>query len=125
MTFDGQNFNGMIFGTVKTRMYRLLRDAAPDTVGYEVLQLYNGVHEELFRFPPTISERATPWHVVVVVLAGVNQRLMNVAREHLREDLADRGNYAEFFQLEEKLDAEENVWRASLNLPPVRYNEDQ
>ena len=123
MSFDGNNFNGLVEDTLKERMYRLLRDADPLSIADATLSLYIRALEQLLRYPPLRAHLAVPWHVVVVTLAAVRERLAEVARPYRRESVDERGDYPEFFELQEKLDDEENEWRASLNLLPVNYED--
>jgi hypothetical protein len=120
MSFDGQNFNAMIDASLKDRMFRLLRDAEPEKMSYESLQSYSTTFEQLFTYPPTPTEAANGWHVVIVTLVGIHDRLVEAAREHRRGDIGQRGDYQEFFEMEAKLDEEENSWRAALGLPPIK-----
>jgi hypothetical protein len=119
MSFDGENFNQLIERTLRDRMYRLLRDAEPWKIDGETFSYYQRTHKDLFGYPPSMQDNANPWQVVIVVLVGIRDRLVDIARPHRRASVEERGDYPEFFDIEQKLDDEENDWRAAINLLPV------
>lgn len=65
-------------------MFRLLRDAQPERVNRESLALCERTFEDLFRYPPLRDETADAWHMVIVTLIDIRDRLAEVTRTQTR-----------------------------------------
>jgi hypothetical protein len=123
MGFDGDTFNNMIDVTLRERMQRSLRelDPAEHPLDADAFGRYRIAYRTLFGSEPVHLD---PWHIAIMTLVGIHDRLVEIARSHHRSSPAARGDYEEFFELERKLDEEENEWRVTLGLPRIESQTD-
>jgi hypothetical protein len=124
MLLDWRNLNNRIDDDLTLRLCRLIDEVDPLAAQPGA---YDVVLKDFYKYwPLTRSEGGLPpWperdpaHLAIMAIASVYARLWAIAAEHRRSDGEEGGNDEEISALQEKLDTEENEWRASMNLPMV------
>ena len=123
MPEDGNNFNSRIEGDLSARLFRLIEEIKPLDAEYGV---FDAVLGTLYTYPvlitghiqPPYSPRE-PWKVAVVTIAAIYARLWETAAAHRSKSVEDARDLGEFWDLQAKLDSQENEWREQLGLPKV------
>jgi hypothetical protein len=126
MSEDGNNFNSRIEGDITMRVCRLAEELRPfDAQPGQ----YDEVLREMLMYPPLTFVVAAggrpqvvsrePWQLAILAISNIHKRLWEIARPHWRESVGHAGELGEIWELQAKMDVDENHWREMLRLPLV------